>query len=203
MGEVVSLNSVGDFQKKRQPKKNNKDASILELPLVDLEKAAEIDPHQIAKEVLLKRLSNAPRTRKELAQDLKNKRIEESIAQDALNRFEELGLINDQAFSENFVQNYHARKKLGKNALRQQLRAKGVSEEIAQEAVAQISQSQEFQAALSLACKKIRSIQSDDPQTQLRKIVGLLARKGYSSNLSFQVAREVVNEIPEGLFSEN
>ena len=203
MGEVVSLNSVGDFQKKRQPKKNNKDASILELPLVDLEKAAEIDPHQIAKEVLLKRLSNAPRTRKELAQDLKNKRIEESIAQDALNRFEELGLINDQAFSENFVQNYHARKKLGKNALRQQLRAKGVSEEIAQEAVAQISQSQEFQAALSLACKKIRSIQSDDPQAQLRKIVGLLARKGYSSNLSFQVAREVVNEIPEGLFSEN
>jgi len=77
MGEVVSLNSVGDFQKKRQPKKNNKDATILELPLVDLEKTAEIDPHQIAKEVLLKRLSNAPRTRKELAQDLKNKRIEE------------------------------------------------------------------------------------------------------------------------------
>jgi len=50
-----------------------------------------------------------------------------------------------------------------------------------------------------LALKKIRSIQNDDPQTQIRKIVSLLARKGYSSSLSFQVAKQVINDFPEGL----
>ena len=198
MGEVVQLQQTGVPKKAHRFKKINPENLVTALPVVE-QISEEIDQNQIAKQVLLRRLSNAPRTRKELAQDLKKKKIEEDIAKQALDRFEELGLINDQTYSENFVANTHERRKLGKKALKQQLRSKGVSEETANQAVLQISDEDEFKSALALALKKIRSIQKDDPQTQIRKIVSLLARKGYSSSLSFQVAKQVINDFPEGL----
>lgn len=198
MGEVVQLQQTGVPKKAHRFKKINPENLVSTLPIPE-QIPEEIDQNQIAKQVLLRRLSNAPRTRKELAQDLKKKKIEEDIAQIALDRFEELGLINDQTFSENYVSTTHERRKLGKKALKQQLRTKGVSEEIANQAISQITEDDEFKAALALALKKIRSIQKDDPQSQIRKIVGLLARKGYSSTLSFQVAKEVVNDFPDGL----
>ncbi len=131
--------------------------------------------------------------------ELKDKDISDEVANVALDRFEEVGLINDQALASNYVSSQHERKGLGKNALRQQLRAKGVSDDVALEAISQISDDQEFQAAFALACKKIRSLQKDDAKTQLRKIVGVLARKGYSSNLAFRVAKEVITDLPDGL----
>ncbi len=202
MGEVVQLQQTGVPKKAHRFKKINPENLVTPLPVPE-QISEEIDQNQIAKQVLLRRLSNAPRTRKELAQDLKKKKIEEDVAQVALDRFEELGLINDRTFSENFVSTTHERRKLGKKALKQQLRSKGVSEEIASQAISQISEDDEFKAALALALKKIRSIQQDDPQSQIRKIVGLLARKGYSPSLSFQVAKEVINDFPEGLTLQN
>lgn len=202
MGEVVQLDQDGAASKRRRTKSELKlnliDATITQLPVMD-EKNKEIEAADAAKQVLLRRLSNAPRTRKELAKDLKDKDISDEVANVALDRFEEVGLINDQALASNYVSSQHERKGLGKNALRQQLRAKGVSDDVALEAISQISDDQEFQAAFALACKKIRSLQKDDAKTQLRKIVGVLARKGYSSNLAFRVAKEVITDLPDGL----
>ena len=202
MGEVVQLDQDGAASKRRRTKSELKlnliDATITQLPVVE-EKNKEIEAADAAKQVLLRRLSHAPRTRKELAKDLKDKDISDEVANVALDRFEEVGLINDQALASNYVSSQHERKGLGKNALRQQLRAKGVSDDVALEAVSQISEDQEFQAAFALACKKIRSLKRDDAKTQLRKIVGVLARKGYSSNLAFRVAKEVITDLPDGL----
>ena len=202
MGEVVQLDQDGAASKRRRTKSELKlnliDATITQLPVVE-EKNKEIEAADAAKQVLLRRLSHAPRTRKELAKDLKDKDISDEVANVALDRFEEVGLINDQSLASNYVSSQHERKGLGKNALRQQLRAKGVSDDVALEAISQISDDQEFQAAFALACKKIRSLQKDDAKTQLRKIVGVLARKGYSSNLAFRVAKEVITDLPDGL----
>jgi regulatory protein len=202
MGEVVQLDQDGAASKRRRTKSELKlnliDATITKLPVAE-EKNKEIEAADAAKQVLLRRLSHAPRTRKELAKDLKDKDISDEVANVALDRFEEVGLINDQALASNYVSSQHERKGLGKNALRQQLRAKGVSDDVALEAISQISDDQEFQAAFALACKKIRSLQKDDAKTQLRKIVGVLARKGYSSNLAFRVAKEVITDLPDGL----
>jgi regulatory protein len=205
MGEVVQLDQDGAASKRRRTKSELKlnliDATITQLPVME-EKIKEIEAADAAKQVLLRRLSHAPRTRKELAKDLKDKDISDEVANVALDRFEEVGLINDQALASNYVSSQHERKGLGKNALRQQLRAKGVSDDVALEAISQISDDQEFQAAFALACKKIRSLQRDDAKTQLRKIVGVLARKGYSSNLAFRVAKEVITDLPDGLPQE-
>jgi len=202
MGEVVQLDQDGAASKRRRTKSELKlnliDATITQLPVMD-EKNKEIEAADAAKQVLLRRLSHAPRTRKELAKDLKDKDISDEVANVALDRFEEVGLINDQALASNYVSSQHERKGLGKNALRQQLRSKGISDDVALEAISQISDDQEFQAAFALACKKIRSLQRDDAKTQLRKIVGVLARKGYSSNLAFRVAKEVITDLPDGL----
>jgi regulatory protein len=202
MGEVVQLDQDGAASKRRRTKSERKlnliDATVTQLPVME-EKIKEIEAADAAKQVLLRRLSHAPRTRKELAKDLKDKDISDEVANVALDRFEEVGLINDQALASNYVSSQHERKGLGKNALRQQLRAKGVSDDVALEAISQISDDQEFQAAFALACKKIRSLQRDDAKTQLRKIVGVLARKGYSSNLAFRVAKEVITDLPDGL----
>jgi regulatory protein len=205
MGEVVQLDQDGAASKRRRTKSELKlnliDATITQLPVME-EKNKEIEAADAAKQVLLRRLSHAPRTRKELAKDLKDKDISDEVANVALDRFEEVGLINDQDLASNYVSSQYERKGLGKNALRRQLRAKGVSDDVALEAISQISDDQEFQAAFALACKKIRSLQRDDAKTQLRKIVGVLARKGYSSNLAFSVAKEVIKDLPDGLPAE-
>ncbi len=199
MGEVVNLDQVGAASKRRRTKNlNTIDATITTLSIPE-ENISALEAEDVAKQVLLRRLSNAPRTRKELAKDLKDKNVTEEVASSALDRFEEIGLIDDAALAQNYVASHHERKGLGRNALRQQLRAKGVSDDVALAAVSQISEDQEFQAALVIACKKIRSLQRDEPSSQLRKIVGVLARKGYSSNLAFRVAKEVIAEMPDGL----
>jgi regulatory protein len=203
MGEVVPMVKDGAVSNRRRTNNNleNLLATVTKLPVTE-ETNEEIAANEIAKEVLLRRLSHAPRTRKELAKDLKAKQITDEVAQTALDRFEEIGLINDSLLAQNYVSSAHQRRGLGRGALRQQLRAKGVSAEVAQEAVSQISDDQEYDSALLLACKKIRSLQRDEPTKQLQKIVTLLARKGYPSNLAFRVAKQVVNELPDGLPTE-
>ena len=72
-----------------------------------------------------------------------------------------------------------------------------------QEALGEISQEEEYESAMKLATKKYRSLQREDRDTQIRRLVGLLARKGYSSSLCYRVAKEIVSDLPDAVVFEN
>jgi regulatory protein len=75
-----------------------------------------------------------------------------------------------------------------------ELRRKGVADETAGEAIAAIDSDDEEQAARGLVERKLRSMSGLDEPARIRRLMGMLARRGYSQGLAYRVIREVLRE---------
>lgn len=60
-----------------------------------------------ARAICLRLLTGTPRTRKQLADALRKREIPDDAAEEVLSRFEEVGLINDSAFADAWVESRH------------------------------------------------------------------------------------------------
>ncbi len=164
-----------------------------EPPPEDVEAAGpEADPESVARKILLDQLTGRARSRKELADRLKTKNVPEDIAGRLLDRFEEVGLIDDEAFARLWISDRHRAKGLAPRALSHELRRKGVADEVVREALDEMDPGAEETAARALVRKKLKSMSRLDDQTATRRLVGMLARKGYGSGLAFSVVRDEV-----------
>jgi regulatory protein len=150
----------------------------------------EADPESVARKILLDQLTGQARSRKELADRLARKNVPADVATRLLDRFEEVGLVDDDAFARSWIASRQPGKGLARRALAQELRRKGVDDEVAREALDEIDPADEEAAARALVRKKLRSLGRVDDATATRRLVGMLARKGYGSGLSFAVVRE-------------
>ena len=158
------------------------------------------DAEEVARKILLDQLTGQARSRKQLADKLAQRDVPEEIATRLLDRFEEVGLIDDEAFARMWVASRQPGKGLAGRALAQELRRKGIDDEIVREAVGEIDPEDERDAARALVQKKMRSLHSVDRTTATRRLVGMLARKGYNSSVAFAVVREVFDDfdaVPE------
>ncbi|MDP9824637.1 RecX family transcriptional regulator [Kineosporia succinea] len=153
------------------------------------------DPEQEARDILLRQLHAGARTRSQLAKVLAQKEIPDDVASAVLDRFEEVDLVDDAAFSQQYVETRHSGKGLAKRALAYELRQKGVADETVREAVDQLSSDDELATARDLVRKKARSMMKDDPERRLRRLAGMLARKGYSSGIAYQAIREELADL--------
>ncbi len=61
------------------------------------------------------------------------------------------------------------------------------------EAVAQLDPEQEAATARALVERKLRSTSGLDRQVRLRRLAGMLARRGYSEGLALRVVREALD----------
>jgi regulatory protein len=152
--------------------------------------AEDLDPAQRAKDVCLRLLTVRPRTRAELRQALLRKEIEEDVADQVLSRLDEVGLVDDAAFAELWVRSRHTYQGMGRRALATELRRKGVDDSVAAEAVATVDTDAEEERARELVRKRLRSLTGADEAARIRKLVGMLARRGYSEGLAFRVVRD-------------
>jgi regulatory protein len=150
----------------------------------------DADPESVARKILLDQLTGQARSRQELADRLAKKNVPDEIAVRLLDRFEEVGLIDDEAFARSWIASRQPGKGLARRALAQELRRKGVDDEVAREALDEIDPADEEAAARALVRKKLRSLGRVDDATATRRLVGMLARKGYGSGLSFAVVRD-------------
>jgi regulatory protein len=159
-------------------------------------RAAEVqaDPEGVGRTILLDTLTGQARTRKELADKLTKREVPEDVATELLDRFTEIGLIDDGAFAEQWVESRHRSRGLAPRALAQELRRKGVGDEETKAALEQIDEDDQRVAARALVDKKMRSMRGLDPQVATRRLAGLLARKGYGAGLAFSVVREALAE---------
>ncbi len=150
----------------------------------------EADPESVARKILLDQLTGQPRTRSELAKKLAAKLVPDDVATRLLDRFEEVGLIDDESFARLWIGSRQPGKGLARRALAQELRRKGIDDEVAREALDEIDPADEEHAARLLVRKKLRSLSRVDEQTAMRRLVGMLARKGYGSAMAFAVVRD-------------
>jgi regulatory protein len=146
----------------------------------------------VAREVCLRLLTMSPRTRSQLAEALQRKNVPEDVAERVLGRFSEVGLIDDAAFAQSWVESRHRGRGLAGRALAAELRQRGVDDETVQEAVAALDPDQEESRARELVDRRLASTRGIDPVRRMRKLVGMLARKGYSPGLAYRVVKDAL-----------
>ncbi|PID53205.1 MAG: recombination regulator RecX [Micrococcales bacterium] len=156
------------------------------------------DPYEVARLIVLQRLSAAPRSRSELAQTLARRGIPDTAVTAVLDRMQDVGLVDDVRYAEAWVQSRHAGRKLGRRALAAELRRKGIDDDVARRALAQVDAEGEFAAATDLVRRKLRSMGSLSPEAKMRRLAGLLARRGYGAELSRQVIRDALADTGAG-----
>ncbi|MFH8469848.1 recombination regulator RecX [Streptomyces sp. NPDC017991] len=152
------------------------------------------DPAEQARAICLRLLTGTARTRKQLADALRKREIPDDVADEVLSRFEEVGLINDGAFADAWVESRHHGRGLARRALAQELRTKGVDSTLIDEAVAQLDSDQEEATARALVARKLRSTRGLDRDKRIRRLAGMLARKGYSQGTALRVVRQALEE---------
>jgi regulatory protein len=155
------------------------------------------DPESVARGICLRALTGAPKTRQQLADLLVKRGVPDDAAEAVLDRFTEVGLIDDAAFSRAWVSSRQAGRGLARRALSAELRAKGVEPDVAAEAVEAVDDDDERAAARTLVDRRLRAMSRLDRTTATRRLMGMLARKGYSGGLAAAVIREALDEVPD------
>lgn len=154
--------------------------------------AAADDPRERARQICLRLLTLAPRTRAQLANALGRRGIPGHVADEVLGRFTEAGLIDDAAFARAWVESRHYGRGLAGRALSAELKQRGVADEEIREAVAELGPDAEVDTARQLVVRKLAATRGEPAQARIRRLAGMLARKGYQPGLAFRIIREAM-----------
>ena len=145
-----------------------------------------------ARQICLAQLEYAPRSRAELAAALVHHGVEEVAAETVLSRFAEVGLIDDALFAQQWVASRHRSKGLASRALAQELRRKGLDDDVVREAVGELDPEVELETARALVERKLRSTAGLTTEARIRRLAGMLARKGYPAGVAFRVVKDAL-----------
>jgi regulatory protein len=157
----------------------------------------ETDPAARARQVCYRLLTLAPRTRAQLADALAKRGIPDDVADDVLSTFTDAGLIDDAAFARSWVESRHHGRGLASNALRAELKNRGVAGDDIQDALEELDPADEVATAKRLVERKLAGLTGQPAEVKTRRLAGMLARKGYPAGLAFRLVREALEA--EGL----
>jgi regulatory protein len=152
------------------------------------------DPEAQARQVCLRLLTAAPRTRAQLAQALRRHGIPNETAEAVLGRFADVGLIDDAAFARAWVESRHYSRGLSRRSLSAELRRQGIEAEEIRDAVDTLDPEQEVATARRLVEQKLAGTRGQPPEVRVRRAAGTLARKGYPPGLVFRLIKEVLEQ---------
>ena len=152
------------------------------------------DPEAAARQICLQMLTAAPRTRAQLATALGRRGVPEEAAEAVLSRFAEVGLIDDATFANAWVESRHYGRGLSGRALAAELRSRGVAAEEIQAAVARLAPDQEVETARSLVAVRLAATRGQPAPARVRRLIGVLARKGYPQALAYRLTREALEQ---------
>jgi regulatory protein len=149
----------------------------------------------VARTICLRLLTMRARSRAELADALSARDIPDDAATRVLDRLVEVGLIDDAALAASLAGAQHNERGLARRAVAQKLRQRGLADEL-DDALSGIDGDSERARACELVARRRRALSALPPEVQARRLVSLLARKGYSSGLSYAVVREALAAEP-------
>jgi regulatory protein len=139
-------------------------------------------------------LTVSPRTRAQLADALRRRNIPDEVIEHVLLRLGDVGLVDDEAFAQAWVQSRHVGRGLAGRALAAELRRRGVADDTVEQAVSALEPEQEEQTAYELVLRRLPATRGQDPAKRMRRLVGMLARKGYSPGLAYGVVKRALAE---------
>jgi regulatory protein len=152
------------------------------------------DPQERARQVCLRMLTAAPRTTAQLADAMRRKGVPDDVAQAVLGRLAEVGLIDDAAFARAWVESRHHARGLARRLLAAELEKRGVRGEDVRSAVGALDPDEEIATARGLVARAMAGTKGRPLPARIRRLVGLLARKGYPAPLAYRVVREALEQ---------
>lgn len=166
----------------------------------ELEEIVLANEKQRAYVQALKFLERKQRTKKELEERLRQKEFGQAVTEQALERLEREGLINDELYAKQWAEQRISSQRKGRAWVKQELRQKGIDSLLITEALAEVSEEQEFESCLVIGRKKWRQTRGDCMDRK-RKTGAFLMRRGYSGELVRRVINRLVRE--DGEAGEN
>jgi regulatory protein len=152
----------------------------------------EADPEDVARTICLRLLTVRARTRAELHDALATRGVPEPASTKVLDRLADVGLVDDRAFADDYVLSRQRDRGLAVREISRQLRDKGVDEAVITTAVEGTAAAAEAEVARRLVLRKLASMTRLAPEVKTRRLVGMLARKGYPPSMAYQVVRDAV-----------
>jgi regulatory protein len=138
-------------------------------------------------------LSYRDRSSREMVEYLNQKGYSRSIVRKTLDRLTELGYIDDERFGVSWGQSRVSSKKFGPRRLKQELLAKGLSDEIVDRTLATLyAEVDEEELARRCAEKKVSSLRGLDVDVQRRRLAQFLQRKGYPATIVYKILDEMI-----------
>jgi regulatory protein len=152
------------------------------------------DPESVARLICLRLLTAAPRTQAELAAALQRRGVPDNAAAAVLARFAEVKLIDDAMFARAWVESRHHSRGLAGRALSAELRRRGVAPEHIASALDELDPGQEAETARELVTRRLPGTRGQPGPARMRRLTGMLARKGYPAGLAYRVVREALEQ---------
>lgn len=119
--------------------------------------------------------------------------VDDAVIEEVVAKFVDLGYLDDEAFAEQLAMSAIERRGQGRRAVAQTLRKRGIPREVADAAIAELPDD-DAERALEFARSKARNVGGKDYDASLRRLAGQLARRGYSSSVSLEAARQALAE---------
>jgi regulatory protein len=141
----------------------------------------------------MRALEQRMQTGRELRTRLLRKGFDNETIDAALAKLSDVGYLNDERFAELWIENRLAHRPRGKRMLEQELRQKGIDRQIVDETVAGMD-IDDRAAALELARKRLKSVQSLPLDVQKKKLTGILARRGFDYGVIRATLETVLGE---------
>jgi regulatory protein len=114
------------------------------------------------------------------------------VAEAVLDRLTAVGLIDDDAFAATVVSSAQQNRGLARRGLAAELRRRGVDDEVATGALAGVDAAHEETAARDLVTRRLRGMGGLERHVRMRRLVAMLGRKGYSTDLAVRVVTELL-----------
>lgn len=155
------------------------------------------DETELARAIVLRALARRARSRGFLYNRLVDRGTSREIAETLLDRFEEVGLINDEQLAHDLTASLHHSRGLARRFIAKELHHQGLQEHHIEAAIAQISDDNEALRAEQLAHTRMRRLQNLERPIQERRLASFLARKGYEPGLVWDVVRSISTAAPK------
>jgi len=150
------------------------------------------DPYSDAMSMALFALAPRAKSRAELHTQLLKRGVDSQISSSVLDSLELQGLLNDLEFAQLWTESRRRQKKLSASVITQELRTKGVAQDIIDEVMQGNDLDAEYQMAYEMAERKYRSCAHLDHMVIYRRVHSLLARKGFSHQITERIMRELL-----------
>jgi regulatory protein len=147
-----------------------------------------------ARTLCLRLLTARSRTRAQLSGQLAKHGYPDDVSARVLDRLTRVGLVDDAAFAEQWVESRRSNAGKGKHALAVELQTKGVDNDVINTVLERIDAGAERERAEQLVRDRLRRENLDGDQMRVaRRLIAMLARRGYDQNMAYDVVGVQLN----------